>query len=198
MTETFQPYKPGIGVIITSLLLALALLAGVVPQVVMAAPAPSVSATCAKYHTVVSGDTLSSISVTYDISIAELAAANNLTEPYTLTVGQSICIPGTAASTTTTTDTKSTKREFTIERQGNYLVINAANFPKKSSYVVKLKKGRMSLPMPWVKIGVLRTRKNTDVIQSFRLPKNFFDTPVIQVCLKNSTSDAVMCLPFHQ
>ena len=180
---------------LAGLLLVFAFLAGSLPQPVLAAA----NVTCAKYHTVASGDTLSKISVTYDVSTTELAAANNLTAPYTLFLGQRICIPGTAATTTTTSSSPSSKKAaYTVARDGDSLVLNVANFPKKAVYYVKIKKGHQNTATPWTKIGVLKTKKNTDVIRSFRLPKSYYDTPLITVCLKQAYSDALLCQPFRQ
>lgn len=200
MSGNIQTHKPKFAVRIFSLFLAMALLAGVLPQIALAAPAPSVAQTCSKYHTVASGDTLSSISVTYDISVTELATANNLTQPYTLVIGQRLCIPGSATTTPTGTSSGSSSKKtgFTVERQGNNLVIKASNYPKKSNFYVKLKKGRLSSAEPWLKLGILRTKKNTEVTRSFKLPKSFYDAPQFQVCLKNAKSDAISCQSFVQ
>jgi len=198
MFETKPLYKPGIVSRLVGVFLIAALLAGALPQTSMAAPAPSVSVTCAKYHNVESGDTLSSISVTYDISTTELAAANNLVEPYTLFVGQRLCIPGTAPSTTGTTTSASTskKASWSVDRDGNLLVISASGFPTKANYYVKIKKGHLSTDRPWVKLGIFRTKKNTDVARAFRLPKSFTEPSLLTVCLKNAKTDAVSCLPY--
>lgn len=202
MTGNIQTHKPKFAVRIFSLLLAMALLAGMLPQTAFAAPAPapSLAQTCSKYHTVASGDTLSSISVKYDISVAELATANNLKQPYTLFIGQRLCIPGSATTTTpgTSSTSSSKKTGFTVERQGNNLVITASNYPKKSNFYVKLKKGRLSSAEPWVKLGILRTKKNTEIARSYKLPNSFLDTPQFQVCLKNAKSDAISCQSFVQ
>jgi len=198
MFETEPLYKPGIVSRLVGLFLIAALLASALPQVGLAAPAPSVTVTCAKYHNVESGDTLSSISVTYDVSTTELAAANNLVEPYTLFVGQRLCIPGTATSTTGTTTSASTskKASWSVNREGNLLIINASNFPTKANYYVKIKKGHLSTDRPWVKLGIFRTKKNSDVARAFRLPKSFTEPSLLTVCLKNAKTDAVSCLPY--
>ncbi len=204
MTGKFQSSTPKfaariLGGRMLGLLLVMALLAGMLPQVALAASPPSVTQTCSKYHTVASGDTLSSISVTYDISVAELAAANSLTEPYTLVIGQRLCIPGSVTTTPDSTSTTSTTETgFTVERQGNNLVITASNYPKKSNFYVKIKKGRLNSPEPWLKIGRLGLRKNTEVTKTFKLPKSFYDAPQFQVCLKNAKSDAISCQSFVQ
>jgi len=198
MTGTTKAYKSSLTVKFVSIFLTVALLVGVLPQVALAAPAPSLLQTCAKYHTVASGDTVSSISVTYDVSITEIATANNLKEPYTLFVGQRLCIPGSATTTTTgsTSTSDSKKTGFTVERQGNNLVITATNYPKKSNFYVKLKKGRVSSSEPWVKLGILRTKKNSEITKTFKLPKSFYNTAQFQVCLKNAKSDALSCQSF--
>ena len=198
MFETKTLYKPGIAPRLVGILLIAALLAGVLPQVGMAAPLPSVLVTCAKYHNVESGDTLSSISVTYDVSTTEIASANSLVEPYTLFVGQRLCIPGTATTTTgtSTSATTSDKASWSVDRDGNFLVINAANFPTKGNYYVKIKKGHMSTDRPWVKLGIFRTKKNTSVERAFRLPKSFNEPAMLTICLKNAKSDALSCLPY--
>lgn len=193
MSEQSQRYQSSFVAKALAILLTLALVAGAFPQVGVAAPAPSTTVTCARYHTVESGDTLSAISVKYDVSIAELAAANNLKEPYTLFVGQRLCIPGTASSTTTTTTTASKKTDWSASREGNYLIISVTNFPKKANYYVKIKKGILAVKEPWVKIGIFRTKKNTDVTRYFKLPKNFTEPTVFTVCIKNAKTDAVQC-----
>ncbi len=193
MSEQSQRYQSSFVAKALAILLTLALVAGAFPQVVVAAPAPSTTVTCARYHTVESGDTLSAISVKYDVSISELAAANNLKEPYTLFVGQRLCIPGTASSTTTTTTSSSSKTGWSATRQGDYLVISVTKFPKKANYYVKIKKGTLTTNTPWVKIGILRTKKNTDVTRYFKLPKNFTEPTMFTVCIKNAKTDAVLC-----
>lgn len=198
MFEAKSLYKPGIASRLVGVFLIAALLVGALPQAGLAAPAPSVSVTCAKYHNVESGDTLSSISVTYDVSTTELAAANNLVEPYTLFVGQRLCIPGTATTTTGTTTTASTSNQasWSIDREGKFLVISASNFPTKANYYVKIKKGHLSTDRPWVKLGIFRTKKNTSVERAFRLPNSFAEPSLLTVCLKNAKTDAVSCLPY--
>lgn len=183
------------------MLMIVALLAASMPQAVLAAPQPAVTATCSKYHTVASGDTLSAISLKYDISVAELAAANSLKEPYTLVIGQSLCIPGSttaSSSSSTSTSSSSSKPTISVERDGKFLKISVANFPKKGNYYVKIKKGHQDTATPWYKMGIFHTKKNTDVSRSFRLPSNFYDPALFTICLKNAKSDALSCVPFRQ
>jgi LysM repeat protein len=54
---------------------------------------PARAASCAFYHTVSSGESLSWIGSYYGVSWPTLAANNNIKSPYTIYVGQQICIP---------------------------------------------------------------------------------------------------------
>ena len=193
MHKNTQSYQQSYSAKAAGIFLILALLVGAMPQVVMAAP----SVTCVKYHNVVSGDTLSSIAVTYNVSTTELAAANDLKEPYTLFIDQRLCIPGSATTSTTTSTSTSTSKTpaLAVQRNGDYLSITVANYPKKANYYVKIKKGHQDTNTPWVKIGIFRTKKNTDVQRTFRLPTSFSDPSLMTVCLKNAKSNALTCVP---
>jgi LysM repeat protein len=197
-----------------SVLVVLAIVFGSLPQTVFAsngagAP-PAQATTCSQNHTVVAGDTLSALSVTYNISIAEIASANNLTEPYTLFLGQELCIPGaaqTAASTPSATSTPSANGtteansttsssedpSMTVSVEENLLTIVTANLATNSSYYVKVAPYYVRSIPKWVKIGFLRTKNEGAVSKTFKLPKDVRGVNSIQVCLKNATSDDTIC-----
>ncbi len=175
-------------------LLMMAFLAGTLPYATLAA-----TTSCAQKYTVKSGDTLSKIAADYKIDWKELAKANNLTEPYTLSVGQTLCVPGSTSSTTSSTSvstvssgSKSTG-SFTITRTPNSIVINAKDFPKKSIFYVKVRNRRDHMGDNWIKVGILRTGKNSEGSHNFKLPNKLRDVTVLTVCLKNAISDTVRC-----
>jgi LysM repeat protein len=197
-----------------SMMVVLAFVFGSLPQTVFASNGagvpPAQAATCSQNHTVVAGDTLSALSVTYNVSIAEIAAANNLTEPYTLFLGQELCIPGaaqtasstpsataspsTTATTTETANTTSSKDPgMTVSIEGNLLTIVTTNLTTTSSYYVKVAPYYVRSTPKWVKIGFLRTKKEGAVSKTFKLPKDVRGANSIQVCLKNATSDDMLC-----
>lgn len=65
-----------------------------------AALAPGAAPSAAtSLHTVVKGDNLWTLSRKFDISVAELAAANRLSRSATLRIGQTLTVPSAAAST---------------------------------------------------------------------------------------------------
>lgn len=174
---------------LVSFLLILALLAGAWPQ-------PASAQTCVRNHTVVAGDTVSNIAETYKVTIAELATANSLVEPYTIYIGQVLCIPGSTTTTTTstsgTTSTTSTGPALSLTVFGNKIVVEAEKFPKNATYYVRagekdFKHGQ------WVRLGRVRSRKDGSIDGIFLFPKGLRNSKVVQICLKDVTNDDVFC-----
>jgi LysM repeat protein len=176
-----------------SLLLVLALLIGALPGTALAAePAQS----CTPNYTVKSGDTLSSIAFAHNVNWQDIASANNLQSPYVLTIGQAICIPGAAATTTSTTgattSTTATKG-FTITVTGNRVVIAVTKYSKKAIYFARASDGSRFNPT-WDRLGRLRTDKNGNAKVSFQLPRGLRYTTELEICLKNVRTDDVSCV----
>ncbi len=182
-----------LSLIAISLLLVLALLAAALPATVLAQ-----TGTCARYYTVQSGDTLSSVSVTYDISILELAAANNLKEPYPIFVGQQLCIPGVAPSTTTTTSTTTTASQgISATFTDNLVAIKLTDVKKKSNYIIKARKYHRAND-EWFKFARVNTDKNGNATATLKLPRALWDGEYLEVCAKNSFTDKVECQRFYR
>lgn len=183
------------GLTALSLLLVLALLAASAPAA-LAAPQ---AVTCAKNYVVQSGDTLSGIANTYKLTVAELAAANNLKEPYTLFIGQQLCIPGTVTATTSTTSTSSSSsnKPISIEFGIKTITVEVSDLTKNSGYVVRMMKVERG-ELDWVKIGKFKADKKGKASATFKLPKNLRDATYLQVCVKNLTNDKVVCARFRR
>ncbi len=157
------------------------------------ASSPALAATCTINHTVASGDTLSSIAAKYNVSYQTIATANNLKEPYTIAVGQVLCIPGATTTTTTTgTTTTASGKKLDLVHDGKFLTITASNYPKKAIFYVKAGSG-IPRTAELVKIGNLRLRKETSVTKRFRLPSSLENAKVLTVCLKNAKDDSQSC-----
>jgi LysM repeat protein len=177
---------------VISVLIVLALFAGALPRPVYAASPAAATATCAQNYTVVAGDTLSKIADAYKLTVAELAAANNLTSPYTLYVGQVLCIPGSSTSGSSGTTTTSTKPTIKLEVGTTRITVSVTNFATKRMFYVKIGPDRPS-PNDWYSIGRMKVGKNGSATKSFRIPKNLIPSNVLTVCLKNNVNDAVFC-----
>lgn len=176
-----------------SLFLALAFLAAVLPTPSLAASASK--AVCASYYTVRSGDSLYRIADVHNVSWRKIAEANNIIAPYTIYVGQSLCIPRDKVGDVSGAP-RAKAASFSVLRNGNYLVIRAYDFPTKSSYYVKVDDARVD-GLKWYKLGMLRTRNASNVETSFELPRDLGKAYYFNVCLKNSVTDKVTCKPVY-
>jgi murein DD-endopeptidase MepM/ murein hydrolase activator NlpD len=180
-------------VIWVSLVLVLALFTMAFPQ-----PVTVQAATCVATYTVVSGDTLSAIALKYDTTVQAIAAANDLKEPYTLTIGQKLCIPAGSTSptpsstpgTTTGSSSTSTKRSFTATFSGKFVTIKTANYPKKNFYSVN---AFLSGKLNKYVLGSLKTSQSTTVQQTYQLQKDLRNARNLTICLKNRVFDNVQC-----
>lgn len=174
-----------------SIMLMMALVVGMLPQSVQAAPN---LAACETKYTVQAGDTLTSIALTYGVDFFELAEANSLKAPYTIYIGDVLCIPAGSStsvdddSSSTTTSTK----KFTFEREGDYVTVIGKGLDKNRSYYVKVSNS-LKLYSPWYKIGLFNNNKNVNFSQSYKLPRLLRDNIYVTVCTKSGTTDAVYC-----
>lgn len=179
------------------LLIVLALLAVVAPQPVAAAPVAQTA--CAARHTVAAGETLSSIALEYGVDWTAIAAANSLTDPYVIFVGQVLCIPEGATNVeddtdddTTTTTTSGPSFTVTLE-EDNFIRIKTVNYPKYQSHIVKA--GTLVKRLAWLEleiIGRFATNKTGGSDALIRLPQDYRDQVLI-VCLKNAFNDKIEC-----
>ena len=142
---------------------------------------------------------LGAIADKYSLTVQELAAANDLKDPYPLYVGQNLCIPASTSSSSSSSSsstTTSTSTRFTVTRDGNYLTIKVTNLPKKSVFYVKADDADNRI-FRWVKIGLVRMGKNTAISKTFKLPRGIRDIETFNICLKNGTTDALYCGQFY-
>jgi LysM repeat protein len=179
-----------------SILMVMALLAVSLPL-----QKASAQTTCSTYHTVVSGETLSSIATQYNTTVAAIAEANDLKEPYVIFVGQRLCIPGSAvAPTATGTSGTTTPTGPTIKVEslpGFYWVtVGISGFPAKTSYYVRLTNGPTGMNNP-IKLGTVRTDKAGAATRTFIVPRSYWETDFARVCVKNPLTDQVYCVNFY-
>lgn len=73
-------------------------------------PAPATPATTAATYTVKSGDTLSRIAAQFKMSVAEIAALNQISNVNAINVGQMLKVNGTTANTNTNTNQTNTSK----------------------------------------------------------------------------------------
>jgi len=172
-----------LGIVLLSLALALAVLAASLPRPVQAATAVSCDTF---YYTVKAGDTTSSIAKAFGLKWKEIATANNLKYPYKLKVGQQLCIPSED-------DTSADEDlSFSVSVIGGNVTIKASGASVRSVFKVKARPGSTGVG-GWLVLGNFKVPKKTAVTGVFSLPKDLRTVSPITVCLKNVTTDELIC-----
>jgi len=176
-----------------AILMLLAQLLAVLPAPVLAAT----STTCKAWHIVTKDDTLNNIAKFYNIYLTSLLKANSLVNPYTLYVQQKLCIPSKAAvfDAKAKVPTYATRlaSDFSVSRKNDQLTISTKNFPKNNTFYVKVYD--LSKPGTFTKIGLFKSGDKTNESRKFTLTNKLRKINTMQVCLKNSLTDANICRP---
>lgn len=147
-----------------------------------ALPQSAQAAVCEEEYIVKPGETIGKIAKKYDTTINRLAKTNNLTSPYALTAGQTICIPDTSPASANATWTPTyTNANITIE---------GSAFKKSWPLILKVRENDTS---DWYKLGKFTSDKNGVVDESFKTPKDLLSKPSVMVCVKDAGTDALTC-----
>jgi LysM repeat protein len=177
--------------VLFSLVMALTLLVSALPQ------ASAGAQTCKFRHTVQQGETLSYLADLYQVTVEEIAKANNLQPPYVIVAGTVLCIPGGvkpgAGTATPTGKQEKAAPTLTIFPGLNAVFVSVENFLPKTSYYVRLHPYGTSASY---RIGNFTTNKEGDFADWFRLPPDVPRTFQMQVCVKNVWTDAVSCAKY--
>lgn len=178
-----------------ALLLALALVASSFPTNVLAATK------CVAYYTVKEGDTTPKISKTFGLKWREIANANDLELTWKPVPGTYLCIPAEGSTTsgtsgsglsTTTSVPSDSKASFSAQAAGNKITITGAGFKNKQVFNVKVRDADQNAG-GWVKVGLFKIPKNTTKTQSYLLPDALRDDLYLDICLKNASTDELIC-----
>jgi LysM repeat protein len=171
-------------------LLAFTLLAGALAALVPTQVA--LAGDCQKTINVRSGDTLGSIATKYDVAIEDLTKANNLHSPYyTIYVAQKLCIPAGAKPLGGIPKfANALAADFTARISGKSVTIKTANFPKSSTYYVKVGPAGKTAAE---KIGQINTGSGGTLSPTYTLPAKLQTAAKVSICLKNAVTDANVC-----
>jgi hypothetical protein len=160
----------------------------------------SAAGKCKFYYKVQAGDTIIGIGALYQYDWREIADANRLKEPYVLTPGDKLCIPGGVAPEVTTSETGTGKTvtakvEPTGTVGGGYfnVYIKLEHFPKRTVYVVRLQPKTSPV---FYKIGQIRTDDKGFFEDWLRIPLYIPYAPIHQLCLKDVWTDETACTDF--
>lgn len=186
-------HPAGLGAKILSVLLVMAFITAALPQAAQASPAAAgqQAVTCVRYHTIKEGDTTTTIAKTYGLKWREIAVANKMEYPYELKVGKQLCIPAKAPTAKQNIDTTAT---MSVVRTSDRILITVKNSGTvRNVYNVKVGESNEIRVNPWYKLGELKVDKKSTVTMSFEIPKDLRTVASLTVCLKNSTTDTLVC-----
>jgi LysM repeat protein len=171
------------------LLVVLSLLVALVP----AGVAGAASTKCDVTYTVKRGDTLTSVANKYSLDAKSVVQASKLGKPYTIYVGQKLCIPDNKDKDAPKIDDKYTKvpaAYFTAGRSGNNVVIYTYTYPKTT---VLAKAGpAASTTSGYTKLGTASVQPNK--AYKFELPDKLKNARNLRVCLKDRTTSYLQCV----
>jgi LysM repeat protein len=176
-----KAYSPSRYQIILGILLALAVLAGMLPRPAMAAVTEPFAA-CDKTHTVKNSETIYRIARTYNVPVNRLAKANNLVYPYKISDGMVLCIPAEPKVTGA--------GKFTVSFKGEVIKIDGSGFKKQYTFFVRVRENDTS---KWYKIGAVRSDRNGNLLVTLDVPKQLQNKPALNVCLKDGVTDGLVC-----
>ena len=179
-----------------AVLLALGLLAVLVPQIATAAPLAKYDEDdCAYIHTVKVGSTLASIAKAYGTDARQIVYINEMDPPYTIYLGQRLCIPDRDKRGLSKLASKYANAYavyFTAGRQGNDILVYTYNYPKTTVTVRGENAGDSAWKM--VDIGTINiARVGNRKTLRFRLPAELRVKKLL-ICLKDKQTGYLQCV----
>jgi len=171
---------------IVTILVILGLLAAMLP-------ASAVAAKCDASYAVKRGDTLTSIGKQFGYAANQIVQVNKMGKPYTIYVGQRLCIPEKTDKNAPKVDSKyanAVAAFFTAGRTTDSVLIYTFTYPKTTVLI----KGA-SAPnndRKFYKIGSMTTQNNKAF--KFKLPDELKNAKTLQICLKDRTSSYLQCV----
>ena len=222
LNQKWMPHPKGLAIVIGMLLLLLTLGLSLIPRTPTAAATstPTDKARkCKFYHKVQPGDTIIYLGQLYQYDWRDIAEANKLKEPYVLTPGDRLCIPGGVRpeivdSETGEGKTVTAKAEPTGTVVGNvgHVYLKLEHFPKNRIYNVIIRPRTTNqfyrlncffidnLPAPGPEKEQCRSI-HTDEKGFFegwlRIPTYIPNAPLHELCIKDVWTDETLCTNFE-
>jgi hypothetical protein len=171
-----------------SLILALAILAAAAPQTANA----QTTATCRTFYVFREGDTKPRVAHTFDVPWREIADANDLNTTEKVAVGTRLCIPEGEDDGDQSTPAGSSNADILISIAGNTIRLSVDDFSNRHTYLVKARSADEGIG-GWTKLGRIQVARNDAQSFSFSLPNDLRDAARLSVCLKDQTTDELIC-----
>lgn len=176
------------------LLLVVALLAVLPP--LKAAAAPLAKLDCKRTYEVKRGDTLATIASKYGRAGNQVVAANKWKKPYTIYVGQRICIPTEKETGLPKLESKYANARavyFTAGRAEDELLVYTYNYPK-TRVLIKVDDADDSA-RKFYEVGEINVAAvGNGKAWRFKLPTPVQDARTLYICLKDTTTNYLQCI----
>jgi len=176
-------------ILVVMVLASLVMAMGVQP----ALAATSAVTNCKQWHTVKSGDYLSSIARQYNVDWRDIAKINNLTSPYVIHPGQQLCVsvsgtPSTPPPATPPPSSGAVRVYATQVWEDRQVSLQGKSLVANSTYTVYLSnfKGNSS---GLIKVGTVKADKNGAFTKVYNIPGKLADVPKVKVRLDNGKKD---------
>lgn len=169
------------------ILVIIGLLAAFVPGSALAATK------CDTAYAVKRGDTLNSIGKKYGFAANQIVQASKLGKPYTIYVGQTLCIPESKDNDAVKVDSKYTKvpaAYFTAGRTGDSVLIYTFTYP--STKVIVKAAAAPNTDRKFYTLGTTAVQNNKSF--KLKLPDELKNAKNLQVCLKDRTTSYLQCV----
>lgn len=172
--------------------LVFSMLAAMLPQQASAAPTKA-TPSCGPLYFVRQGDTLAKIGNKFDVTAFTIADGNDLPSPYTIYVGQRLCIPEKDKSGKLAAKYANAQAAyFTAWFWTGGINVQPRNYPKTTVWVKGDDAGDTS--RLFFKIGRLNTKNTGNTTVHFNLPADLKKAKSLTICLKDITSDYNQCV----
>ena len=176
------------------LLLILALLAALLPQEISAAPLAATK--CTPTYQVKRDDTLKKIGNKFGYAPNQIVYVNNWKPPYTIYVGQNICIPQKNDSNAPKLENKyinALAAYFTAGRSGKNILVYTYTYPK-TTVLVKVRDASQAAKN-FYKVGTINiAQAGNRHTYRFKLPTQLQNVRQLQICLKDQQTGYLQCV----
>jgi LysM repeat protein len=182
------------------ILLILVLVVSLLPQTASATSMEKASSAkeeeCSRTYEVRRGDTLAKIALWYGMPAGQIVELSGMRKPYTIYVGQRLCIPKKAEKGALKLASRYTDAYavyFAAGRAGDDVLIYIYNYPK-TDVLVKVDNAS-DLTWKLVTVGDINTAKlGNNRLVRMKLPAELRQAKYLFVCLKDQTTSNLQCV----
>jgi len=178
-----------------AVLLLLSLLAALLPLGVVAAAS---DIKCARYYEVNKNSTLTKIGSAFGFTAGEIAYASDLRKPYTIYVGQKLCIPEKMEKSIPkayqSVNGSAKAAHFVAGlTSDNKILLHPYTYPNTTVFIKVRTDG--ANPGKWYKVGTLTIGSSGNgKTYTYKVPADLQGNRSIQICLKDRTTSYLQCV----